>query len=75
MEHRSQHPVNRATVDEAPLGARVADAVTGFMGSWRFIVLQTVIVAIWVAGNVYHVLNVGFKLEQRIVAALESARR
>jgi uncharacterized membrane protein len=45
------HPVNRAYHDEAPLGARIADAVTGFMGSWKFIGIQTVIVLIWIAGN------------------------
>jgi uncharacterized membrane protein len=49
---RSAHPVNRALIDEAPLGARVADRVTGFMGSWRFIVVQTVIVIIWLTGNI-----------------------
>jgi len=51
--HRHRHPVNQAMIDNAPLGARIADAVTSFMGSWRFIILQTVIVAAWVAGNVY----------------------
>ena len=40
-------------IDEAPMGARIADAVTSFMGSWRFIILQTVIVIGWIAGNVY----------------------
>jgi len=49
----SQHPVNRALIDDAPLGVRVADDVTGFMGSWRFIIIQTVIVIIWISGNVY----------------------
>jgi uncharacterized membrane protein len=49
----SHHPVNRAMHDEAPLGARIADVVTGFMGSWKFIVVQTVIVAIWIGANVY----------------------
>jgi uncharacterized membrane protein len=49
----SRHPVNRAMLDEAPLGSRIADAVTGFMGSWRFIVIQTLIVAVWVGGNLY----------------------
>ncbi len=48
-----RHPVNKAMYDEAPLGARIADAVTGFMGSWRFIVLQTIIVFLWIGGNVY----------------------
>ena len=50
---RSNHPVNKVMVDEAPLGARVADRVTGFLGSWKFIVIQTFIVAIWIAGNTY----------------------
>jgi uncharacterized membrane protein len=51
MSHR--HPVNRAMIDDAPLGSRIADSVTGFMGSWRFIILQSVIVGIWVLGNLY----------------------
>ena len=37
-----RHPVNRALFDEAPLGARIADRVTGFLGSWRFLIIQTV---------------------------------
>ncbi len=47
------HPVNQALYDRAPLGARIADRVTGFMGSWNFIAIQTVIVLIWIGGNVY----------------------
>jgi len=30
----------------------LADAVTGFMGSWRFITVQTAIVAIWLTANI-----------------------
>ncbi len=55
-EHRShhlRHPVNRVMIEDAPLGARIADQVTGFMGSWRFIVIQTVIVLIWLGGNIW----------------------
>jgi uncharacterized membrane protein len=48
-----RHPVNQKLMDEAPVGARIADRVTGFMGSWTFIVIQTVIVAMWVLGNIY----------------------
>ena len=51
------HPVNRSYQDDAPLGARIADRVTGFMGSWKFILIQTVIVVIWIAGNVYLAFN------------------
>jgi uncharacterized membrane protein len=48
-----RHPVNRKLLEEAPLGSRIADKVTGFLGSWRFIIIQTAVVALWVAGNVY----------------------
>ena len=48
----SLHEVNRAMYDDAPIGARIADRVTGYLGSWRFIAIQTVIVAIWVVGNI-----------------------
>jgi uncharacterized membrane protein len=47
------HPVNKELMENAPLGARIADRVTGFMGSWTFIVIQTLIVAAWVLGNIY----------------------
>ena len=49
----SRHPVNKEFFDEAPVGARIADRVTGFLGSWRFLILQTVLVALWLAGNAY----------------------
>ena len=48
-----RHPVNIALHEHAPLGVRIANAVTGFMGSWRFIIIQTIFVAIWVAGNIW----------------------
>jgi uncharacterized membrane protein len=48
-----KHPVNVKLFDEAPLGARIADRVTGYLGSWRFIIVQTGIVALWLLGNLY----------------------
>ncbi len=36
----------------ATLGERVADVVTGEMGSWRFIGIQTAIVTLWIICNV-----------------------
>ncbi|TMQ07057.1 MAG: DUF1003 domain-containing protein [Deltaproteobacteria bacterium] len=53
VARRSRHPVNVKLIDEAPLGARIADRVTGYLGSWRFIIIQTVIVGLWLAGNLY----------------------
>ena len=48
-----RHPVNAELYNAPPVGARVADAVTTFLGSWKFIAIQTVIVIIWIVGNVY----------------------
>jgi uncharacterized membrane protein len=45
--------VNVKLFDDAPLGARIADRVTGYLGSWRFIIIQSVIVALWLVGNLY----------------------
>jgi uncharacterized membrane protein len=47
-----RHPVNQAVFGAAPFGARLADRVTGFLGSWRFIAIQTAIVVIWLAANI-----------------------
>jgi uncharacterized membrane protein len=54
---RFRHPVNVALQANAPLGVRIANAVTGFMGSWRFIIIQTVLVLLWVAGNIYELFH------------------
>ena len=77
---QSRHPVNRALTDEAPLGARIADRVTGFMGSWKFIVVQTIIVVIWIGGNVlllfdfdlfpFILLNLAFSTQAAYAAPL-----
>jgi uncharacterized membrane protein len=52
-----RHPVNVATYDQATLGDRVADRVVTFIGSWAFLILQTVFVTIWVVGNVILLFN------------------
>jgi uncharacterized membrane protein len=72
--------VNQALSDNAPLGARVADIVTGFMGSWKFIVVQTVIVVLWIGGNIallFHfdpfpfiLLNLAFSTQAAYAAPL-----
>jgi len=53
----SEHPVNVELYDRAPLGVRIADAVNRFMGSWTFIFIQTVIVAVWLGGNILRFFN------------------
>ena len=38
--------------DDVSPGIRLANSVTGVMGSWKFIIIQTVLVAIWVSLNI-----------------------
>jgi uncharacterized membrane protein len=77
---RPRHPVNIALDTNAPLGARIADRVTGFMGSWTFLVVQTVLVFIWIVGNIillFHfdaypfiLLNLAFSTQAAYAAPL-----
>lgn len=48
----SRHPVNVAHLDNAPFGERLADRAAAGIGSWRFLILQTIAVACWVGLNV-----------------------
>lgn len=77
---RPHHPVNIAMETDAPLGARIADRVTGFLGSWRFLVIQTILVIIWITGNIillFHfdpypfiLLNLAFSTQAAYAAPL-----
>lgn len=39
------------------LGDRIADGVSRNIGSWRFIIIQTIIIVVWIAGNVYLIFH------------------
>lgn len=54
---RYRHPVNIKLYVGPPLGARIADAATTFIGSWKFLAIQTFLVAIWIGGNVFLLFN------------------
>lgn len=49
MTPNTWHEKHRSTFT---FGQRVADDVARGMGSWRFIILQTILVLIWMAGNI-----------------------
>jgi len=54
VELRHHRRVHRKT-KRAPvlaLGARVSDAVARVVGSWRFIIIQSVLLVVWIALNV-----------------------
>jgi len=45
--------VNEVADDQLTMGQRVADRVATGMGSWRFIIIQSVIVVVWIISNVW----------------------
>jgi uncharacterized membrane protein len=52
-----RHPANQYRHDQRTSGQRLADSVTSVFGSWRFIVVQTLIVVAWIAANIIAVVH------------------
>src|SRR5438132_14003643 len=80
---RHDHPpvrdVNREHEERMTAGQRVADAVANNMGSWRFIIIQSCLIAVWVALNIigfvehwdpypFILLNLGMSLQAAYAA-------
>ncbi|MEK9970650.1 MAG: DUF1003 domain-containing protein [Ferrovibrio sp.] len=54
LRHRSAHRRREPRVPAArphSVGSRVADAVAAIVGSWRFILIQSALLAAWLVGN------------------------
>ena len=45
------HPVNVVHHEEATFGEQLADGIATFIGSWKFLILQTLLVATWITIN------------------------
>jgi uncharacterized membrane protein len=43
--------VNQAQQDQATVGERLADHIAAGIGSWRFLIIQTILVVLWVVLN------------------------
>jgi uncharacterized membrane protein len=56
MKHKNNWYAKHA--DSLPIGDRLADSVANGMGSWRFIIVQSILVIVWMtlnlAGFCYH---------------------
>ena len=50
MSYKNWH---QRAQEQLSLGDRVADSVSTNMGSWRFIIIQTCIIAAWISGNAW----------------------
>ena len=46
-----KHPVNVIHHERATYGEHLADGIAAFIGSWRFLIIQTMLVAGWVTIN------------------------
>jgi uncharacterized membrane protein len=46
-----KHPVNRVHLDDATFGERLADRMAGVLGSWKFIISQTIFMILWIIFN------------------------
>lgn len=53
LKHMAYKNWHQKAQDNLSLGDRIADSVSTGMGSWRFIIIQTIIIIIWIGGNVY----------------------
>lgn len=55
---KNRHPTNiRHSGDERTVGERIADAVAARVGSWPFIIIQTVLLLMWVVVNGFLIHN------------------
>lgn len=52
-----KHPVNQLIHDEATLGERVADKASGAIGSWAFLIAQSILIVFYVTLNVVGFIN------------------
>jgi uncharacterized membrane protein len=52
-----KHPVNVLHHDEATFGEMLADKISAGIGSWTFLIIQTVAVVVWMVGNLILFFN------------------
>ncbi len=49
---RAKQPARVATLPRSSRGDRIADIVTETVGSWRFIIIQSCLLAVWIVLNI-----------------------
>lgn len=52
-----KHPISRQLHDQRTFGERLADGVANRIGSWRFLIIQSLAVAAWVLINIIAVIS------------------
>lgn len=49
---RERKPAQNPPKEKRTMGERIADQVAATMGSWRFIIIQSIILALWIVLNI-----------------------
>jgi uncharacterized membrane protein len=61
IRHSHRHPpvknINQIQLERMTTGQRIADGLAAVMGSWAFIIIQSVILAIWISLNIAAYIN------------------
>ena len=61
IRHAHRHPpvknINRIDAEKLTAGQRIADGLAAVMGSWSFIIVQSVMLTIWICINVAAYVN------------------
>ena len=52
-----KHPVNVLHHEEATFGEMLADKISAGIGSWTFLIIQTIAVVVWMVGNLILFFN------------------
>ena len=55
--HKPVININRVDAEKLTTGQRIADRLATVMGSWAFIIIQSIILAIWISLNVVAYIN------------------
>ena len=64
------HRIRKAAIEESPLAERIADGITRFTGSMRFVVLHVLVPAEWTVAQGHHLAH---QVEDDIRAAVPGA--
>ena len=57
LHHHASQNVNELHDDQLSFGERIADRIASTMGSWRFIIGQSVLLGLWVTANCVAAMN------------------
>src|SRR5262245_53653994 len=56
-DHPTIMDVNKEHDESLTIGAKIADQVAATVGSWRFIIIQSVILALWIILNIVAIIS------------------